>query len=75
METNMGKHLWENHMGLYERHNTRRPQEEETHEYTVDRIVGHNGQEAGRKYVIRWYGYMQVEETAEPPSHTPRNFI
>lgn len=55
--------------------NTRRPQEDETQEYAVDRIVGHTGHGAERKYIVRWYGYTQAEDTAEPPSHIPPHFI
>lgn len=53
---------------------------EETHPndkdlHVVDRIVRHFASGPCLKYVIRWYGYSEAEDNAEPRQHIPQNFF
>ena len=41
----------------------------------IDRIVGHEDHPEGRLYRVPWYGYRPDEDTLEPASHIPANFV
>lgn len=47
----------------------------ETQEYVIDKIVDFKDTPDGPRYRVRWYGSKTSEDTWEPPSHIPRNFI
>ena len=42
------------------------PDDEEAAFYTIDQIIDHKQTKDGKKYLIRWKGYDQDEDTWEP---------
>lgn len=46
-----------------------------THQYTVDKTVGHIGASRNIKFVIWWYGYNAKENFIDPAARKPHHFI
>ena len=42
------------------------PEDEEAPLYTIDRIIDHKKTKDGKKYLVRWKGYDEDEDTWEP---------
>lgn len=48
---------------------------EPSEQYAIDKIVDHLDSHEGRRYRSRWYGYGADEDTYQPASNLPSNFI
>ena len=44
-------------------------------EYAIEKIVDHKDKTQGRRYRVRWYGYDAKDDTYEPATNIPTNFV
>lgn len=44
-------------------------------EFFVELIVQHEGPKRSRRYKVRWYGYLAVDDMVETANHIPQHFI
>lgn len=51
------------------------PNDPEPTEYDVDRLVGHHGTGARTEHTVPYYGYSAEDNTYEPASELPANFV
>jgi Chromo (CHRromatin Organisation MOdifier) domain len=53
-----------------------RPQEDDTTEYVIERVISHGRSESGELVVrVRWAGYESTDDTWEKATYMPHNVL